>query len=240
MTKGKNDHINFLAYISNSRENFQAALGVCEEEFGYLSSLDEVFLEGMGKPIPEEFSVHAGLYMFSHGLFYETWEALFSGNQMRALMAMRSAIDATLTNYTLIDKPEKLSEYVGGGKYFYNIKNMVANESKGGRMLLASRLVKMHELCSNMCHADPDALATRIIVDGQKFYASYVPLAKEPHMLLYWLYVALVAFCDMLKIHGEFLKLISAVDWAWFSKLEVVSELAEERLGEIESLMNSD
>lgn len=114
--------------------------------------------------------ITAMLYLYVHSQLYFSISAFLRCHSKEAFAATRTAIDAALVTYRILEEPGSEDRYLKGDREFVFIKRHIqqAREKDPAKYPKAAPLIDFHKWCSKYAsHADADAVVmqTEIVED---------------------------------------------------------------------------
>jgi hypothetical protein len=215
----------FLDYLGMEERNFLASMVNFRHEFDLFYNVDQIYREPLFRlTVTEDEALVPQLYLFVHFHLYFSVSCVLRSHLSEALSSTRKAIDAALTAYVLILKPDQATAYVNRDKYFQFIKGNVQNEVKADNSAypLAPELLKIHDACSEFgSHADISSffhrLETKTLPDNKsELLLHYFQFPRNPDEYRFYFLVVVQAFYLMFRIFKLFFdQKLKIVDPRW-------------------------
>ncbi|MGI8782618.1 MAG: hypothetical protein ACR2L2_03070 [Acidobacteriota bacterium] len=161
----------FLDYLGTEESNLLASLINLNQDLGLFQELDQIYRERLSveQEKLDEYII-AMLYRYAHSQLCFSMSAFLRCHSKEAFSATRTAIDAGLAAYKILEEPGSEDRYLKGEREFVFIKRNIqqAREKDASKYPKAAPLIDFHEWCSKYAsHADADVVVmhTEIVED---------------------------------------------------------------------------
>lgn len=210
---------NFFDYLGTEEHNLLASIANFKEEFNLFADLDRIYRKPLKRldVNPNQESLIANLYLLTHFHLYFSVSCLLRSHLSECLASLRKAIDAALTAYEIILKPDTAKSYIDklhpDHKRFRFIKSYIQTrvDKDQFKYPLAHGLIKIHTACSKFgSHADIDSffhrLERREIPDqpGEELLLHYFQFPRQLEEYRGYFVLTLLAFLSLFRIFKVF------------------------------------
>lgn len=155
-------------FIGTQETNLLVSLSQLPQEMGALSRLDDLYHEAFGLgSISDSDAVIQQLLIYCHFHFYFSAATLLRSHLSEAFASVRTAIEAALHAYRILEGHGTHEEYVSRDKSFVYTPASIRKiwKSNPSVLPLARPLLQVHEQCSQFAsHADFDSFLHRLEV----------------------------------------------------------------------------
>ncbi len=219
--------MNFLELVTSEDYNLMVSLIKYPREFSYFNRVDNVYdqyLDITNKiklNSGNEESIICSLYMFVQYQYYFTFVTFLRQHLSDSMFSLRKAIDAALTAYYIIEKPDEVNKYLEKDNKFIFIKRTIEKirSDDSNKFLLAKDLIIYHEECSEYgSHADISSFINRLDIEDKssdgtrKINFGSFQIFKDENEFRFRYVAMLMAFLIILKIFKcFFLKKMSGI-----------------------------
>ena len=118
--------LNFLEYLGNEKQNLLTSVVNFRAEFDLFYNVDRIYQEPLKRLVVSADDVIVPqLYLFVHFHLYFSISCLLRSHLSETLSSLRKAIDATLSAYEVILKPETATAYLNRDRHFQFITSIL-------------------------------------------------------------------------------------------------------------------
>lgn len=227
--------LNLLSFLGHEHTNFLVSFNALRQEFALFAHLDLLYQAGIrGDPVPPSNWVQMQLLLFCHYHLYYATSTLLRCHLSDAFASLRTAIDASLHAYRIIEGHGTPEQYINRDKTFIHSANYVRRkrEKDASVMPLAEHLLKIHEACSRFAsHADFDAFGHRLelVRKGTPMLkVHYFQHPKDVPEFQFYAVTMLHTFVVILNVFEKVLVDLKRVDQSWSKKLRAIGTRLEE------------
>jgi hypothetical protein len=219
--------VNFLEFVGFEETNFLVSLQNMRQEFDAFSHLDGLFQAAIQHAkVPPNRAIVMQLLLFVHYHLFFSTATLLRCHLSEAFASARSAVDAALTAYRIIEGHGTQEEYVEGAKTFRHTPNYIREARKKDPSLfpLAGHLLKVHgEFSRSASHADFAVFMHRLEIkssEREMIQLGYFQFPKTSPEAKFYFLALLHTFTVMASVFEEFLvHEVKAVPQEWAQEL---------------------
>lgn len=224
---GKQNSVNFLEFIGLEETNLLASLQNMRQEFDAFSHLDGLYQAAIQHAeVPPSRAIVMQLLLFVHYHLFFSTATLIRCHLSEAFASARSAVDAAMNAYRIIEGHGTQEEYVEGASTFQHTPNYIRKARKKDPTLfpLADHLLKVHgEFSRSASHADFAVFAHRLEIkssEREMIQLGYFQFPKTPPEAKFYFLTLLHTFTVIASVFERFLvEEVKAVPREWSQEL---------------------
>lgn len=235
--------LNLLEFLGNEQTNLLVSIHTLRQEMDFFAALDHLYQQAVrGLPeVSDQHAVPAQLLIYCHYHLYFSMATILRCHLSDALTSLRTAIEAGLHAYRIIEGHGTAEQYVGRDRSFLQTVKTIrkARKSDASVLPLAAPLIKVHEGCSQFAaHADFDSFAHRLHVvrnGGRSLMkVNYFQKPEKTSEFQFYIMTLLHSFVVILNLFEKLLTIdLQATGDEWSAELRQLGAVIERCRGQL-------